>query len=208
MFEPLIEYFQGSPVELLGLLSLLILCGVGLPVPEDVILLATGMIAQETGRSWFLGSVVMYVGVLAGDSLAFGIGRRFGMRLLLLPLIQRLIPPRKQERIESLFRRYGSAVFFVARFLPGLRAAIFCTAGAMRARYSRFIIFDGAAALISVPFFVWIGHVLWAKFGDDLGMLHRAVTRTQSYALWFAVVAASVMVFLAWRLRRKLARVS
>jgi membrane protein DedA with SNARE-associated domain len=157
VFEPLIEYFQGSPVELLSLLSVLILCGMGLPIPEDIILLATGMIAQETGRSWILASIVMYAGVLAGDSIAFLIGRRFGIRMLALPWIQRVLSPKKQRRIAALFHQYGSTVFFVARFLPGLRAAIFCTAGAMRARYLHFLFFDGTAALISVPFFVWLG---------------------------------------------------
>ena len=39
-------------------------------------------------------------------------------------------------------------MFFVARFLPGLRAAIFCTAGAMRVRYLHFLFFDGVAARV------------------------------------------------------------
>jgi len=208
VFEPLIEYFQGSPVELLSLLSVLILCGMGLPIPEDIILLATGMIAQETGRSWFLASIVMYGGVLAGDSIAFLIGRRFGIRMLALPWIQRLLSPKKQRRIAALFHQYGSTVFFVARFLPGLRAAIFCTAGAMRARYLHFLFFDGTAALISVPFFVWLGYVLWGKFGEDLGKLHQAVARTHSFTGWIALAAVVVIALVAWRVRRRLVRES
>jgi membrane protein DedA with SNARE-associated domain len=206
VFEPLIEYFQGSPVELLGLLSLLILCGMGLPIPEDIILMATGMIAQETGRSWLLASIVMYAGVLAGDSIAFFLGRRFGMRLLALPWIERLLSSKKQRRIAELFHHYGSTVFFVARVLPGLRAAIFCTAGAMKARYLNFLFFDGAAALISVPFFVWLGYFLWGKFGDDVVLLHQAVSRTHSYTLWVGLVAVAVIVLVVWRVSRRLVR--
>lgn len=208
MFEPLIEYFQGSPVELLSLLSVLILCGMGLPIPEDIILLATGMIAQATGRSWMLASIVMYCGVLAGDSIAFFIGRRFGIRLLALPGIQRLLSPRKQRRIAELFHHYGSTVFFVARFLPGLRAAIFCTAGAMKARYLHFLFFDGLAALISVPFFVWLGYFLWGKFGDDIGKLHQAVSRTHSFTAWIALAAVAAIIFVVWRIRRRFVRES
>ena len=47
MFQPLLEYFQGSPVALIGLLALLVLCGLGLPIPEDIILLTTGVLAAR-----------------------------------------------------------------------------------------------------------------------------------------------------------------
>lgn len=203
VFGPLIEYFQGSPVELLGLFAVLILCGMGLPIPEDIILLATGMIAQANGRSWFLATFVMYFGVLAGDSLAFSIGRRFGLRVLSAHWVRRWITPSKRRRIERLFKHYGSTVFFVARFLPGLRAAIFCTAGAMRVRYLHFLFFDGVAALLSVPFFVWLGHLLWAKFSSNFGELQHAISRTHSLAIWFALALAVVAGFCAWRLRRR-----
>lgn len=190
-------------MELIGLLAVLILCGMGLPIPEDIILLATGMIAQANDRSWLLASLVMYFGVLAGDSLAFVIGRRFGLRVLAARWVRRWITPAKHDRIERLFRHYGSTVFFVARFLPGLRAAIFCTAGAMRVKYLRFLVFDGLAALLSVPFFVWLGHLLWGKFSRNFGELNLAVSRTHSLTLWFALALAFVAGFCAWRLRRR-----
>lgn len=145
----------------------------------------------------------MYVAVMAGDSLAFLVGRRFGLRVLSMRWAQRILSPSKQARIERLFRQYGSAVLFVARFLPGLRAAIFCTAGAMKVRYFRFAFFDGVAAIISVPFFVWLGHLLWSKFGDDLAKLSGALAETHSYTLWFTVaVIVVVAAFIGWiRLR-------
>lgn len=190
-------------MELLGLLAVLILCGMGLPIPEDIILLATGMIAQENGRSWLLASFVMYFGVLAGDSLVFFIGQRFGLRVLTTRWIRRWITPAKHDRIERLFKHYGSTVFFVARFLPGLRAAIFCTAGAMRVKYLYFLVFDGVAALVSVPFFVWLGHVLWSKFSSNFGDLQHAISRAHSLSIWFALTLTLVVGACAWRLRRK-----
>ena len=206
MLESLLAYFQASPAALLGLTLILLLCGVGLPLPEDVVLISAGLLAGNSGHSWVVASVVMYIGVLAGDSLAFSVGHHFGLRILALPWAKRWLPDAKRHLIEKLFARYGSFVFFVARFLPGVRAGIFCIAGAMRASYARFIFFDGLAAVISVPLWVWFGHFLWGKFGNDLENLSRAVSRTRSYAIWATmglVVVIAVVVYLVWRRKRK-----
>jgi membrane protein DedA with SNARE-associated domain len=206
VFQPLLEYFQGSPVALIGLLTLLVLCGLGLPIPEDIILLTTGVLVRESGGSWLLASLVMYAGVLAGDSLAFLMGRHLGKRLLASRWALRFIPPCKQQRIQALFRRYGSTVYFVARFLPGLRAAIFCSAGAMKAKYLRFVFFDGLAALVSVPLFVWLGYFLWGRFGNDLAKLNTVMAQTHNITLVVTVTLALVFGLVVWRLRRRVFR--
>ncbi len=206
MFQPLLEYFQGSPVALIGLLALLVLCGLGLPIPEDIILLTTGVLVRESGGSWLLASCVMYAGVLAGDSLAFLLGRHLGKRLLASRWALRFMPSCKQQRIEDLFRRYGSTVYFVARFLPGLRAAIFCSAGAMKAKYLRFVLFDGLAALVSVPLFVWLGHMLWGRFGNDVAKLNALLAQTHNITLGLTVGLVVVVGTVIWSLRRRVFR--
>ena len=187
MTQPLLEYLQSSPLGLWVLLGVLLLCGLGLPIPEDIILVTAGMVAAEDGQSWVSATALMYAGVLIGDSFIFLLGRRWGSELLKHRWILRMLSPEKQEKVAQLFHRYGSAVFFVARFLPGLRAPVFWTAGAMRASYVRFVLFDGVAALISVPVFVWLGHFLWLRFGSNFSTLSKAISRTHSYTLWFAV---------------------
>lgn len=186
-----------------GLFAVLILCGLGLPMPEDIVLITAGLLTAESGGSWVATTLLMYAGVLGGDSIVFAAGRYFGIRLLEKRWLQRIISPAKREKIEKLFARYGSAVFFVARFLPGLRAPIFCTAGAMRAKYSQFLLFDGAAALVSVPAFVFLGHWLWQKFGDDIEQLTRATSHTQSVTMVVAVLAVIGAAIAVWIIRRR-----
>lgn len=185
--QPLLEYLQSSPLGLWVLLGVLLLCGLGLPIPEDIILVTAGMVAAEDGQSWISATALMYAGVLMGDSFIFLLGRRWGGELLKHRWILRMLSPEKQDKVAQLFHRYGSAVFFVARFLPGLRAPVFWTAGAMRASYLRFAFFDGLAALISVPVFVWLGHFLWLRFGSNFSNLSKAISKTHSYTLVFAV---------------------
>lgn len=201
--EWLLEFCQTSPVALWGLLVLLVLCGVGLPLPEDIILIAAGLVTAANVESWIGASVFMYAGVLAGDSLIFALGRRFGPKVLALRWTRRWLSPPRQERISRLFARFGSAAFFFARFMPGLRAPIFCVAGAMRVSYGRFIAYDGLAALFSVPVFVWLGNFLWRNFGDDLERLRSAMSRAHFYTTLFAVTVLVTLVAVAWASRHR-----
>ena len=206
LLEPLLAYLQSSPLALLGLMGILLLCGLGLPLPEDVVLISAGLLAAGKGHSWIYASGAMYVGVIAGDALAFWIGHRFGLRLLAIPWVGARVPPAKVQTIQRLFARYGSWVFFIARFLPGLRAAIFCLAGVMRASFGRFLAFDGLAGLISVPLWVWLGHFLGVKFGDDLEELRTAIARSRHYSLAVAGAAVLALAGLWWWRRRARAR--
>jgi membrane protein DedA with SNARE-associated domain len=202
MFETLLKYFQDSPLSLWGPFLVLILCGLGLPVPEDIVLVVAGVLGVMDGRSWIDISVVMYAGVMIGDSTIFLAGRFFGGKLRNAPRFQRYFPVVKQAKVERLFDRYHSLVLFFGRFLPGLRAPIFFTAGSMKVGYWKFFFFDGLAALVSVPFFVWLGHWLWDEFQDDIVALQHVLSHTHFYTMLVAVVIGTGLLIAAriwWR---------
>lgn len=205
MIETLINHFQDSHLSLWGPFFLLLVCGLGLPIPEDILLIAAGALGQSQGRSWIEVSALMYAGVLGGDTITFFAGRHVGGWVLTSRWFQRILSPQKQARVVDFFDRYGSMGLFIGRFLPGLRAPIFFTAGSMKVPFVKLLFFDGLAALISVPVFVWLGHWLWARFQDDLEQFQRTLSRSQGYALWgaTAIVVVSVIVFLLWRRKRK-----
>jgi membrane protein DedA with SNARE-associated domain len=203
MFETLLKHFADSPFSLWGPFIVLILCGLGLPVPEDIVLVAAGALAEIDGRTWLETSVVMYAGVMVGDSIIFFAGRHLGGKLRSARWFQRGFPEKKQARVQALFERYHSTALFVGRFLPGLRAPIFFTAGSTSVKFWKFFLFDGLAALISVPFFVWLGHWLWAEFSEDLTQLEHALARTHSYSMLAAGVVLLVVVLVVVRLVRK-----
>lgn len=203
MFEQLLEYFQASPLTIWGPFLVLLLCGIGLPIPEDIVLMAAGALGFTEGRSWVEVAVLMYLGVMLGDSTIFMAGRYLGGRLRAAKWFQRYFSEVKQAKVEVMFERYHSTVLFVGRFLPGLRAPIFFTAGSMKVPYLKFLAFDGFAALISVPVFVWLGHWLWAKFGEDIAKLEKALSRTHAYSVWIAILLGCALVgFLIVRWRR------
>lgn len=182
-----------------SVLVALLLCGAGVPLPEDITLVAGGIIAGLGYANVHAMVGVTMVGVLAGDAAMFLLGHHFGARLLRLPLFAWLLPPARYAKVQHKFERYGNRLMFVARFLPGMRTAVFITAGAThRVSFLRFLLLDGLAALISVPLWVYLGYL----GADNRVWLATWIHRGQG-SLW--VIAALALLFavaLWWRRRR------
>lgn len=137
----------------------LMICGFGLPIPEDITLVAGGVIAGLGYANVHVMCAVGIAGVLAGDILMFVIGRVWGTRALRLRWVAFLLTPRRYARVQAQFTRHGTRLMFIARFLPGLRSPIYLTAGmTRRVSFMKFLLLDGLAALISVPIWVYLGH--------------------------------------------------
>lgn len=144
-----------SPLSVyLMLLGILILCGFGLPIPEDIILITGGYLAYEDLLNVHVMNLVGLVGVLLGDSTMFLLGKKYGQVLLSNEYVSKVITHDKVEKAKDYVQKYGNRIFFIARFLPGLRSPIFFTGGTLKSNFFIFFLYDGLAALISVP--VWV----------------------------------------------------
>lgn len=173
------------------LAGILLLCGLGLPIPEDISLISAGYIAHLGKVNVHTIFAVCFAAVLAGDSLAFLIGRLFGQRLLASKLGRRYFSPRRQRRVRAYFRRYGSKVVFIARFLPGLRFSIFLSAGMLHVRLYVFLVYDTLAALLSVPFLVYMAYY----FGDKIDHVILWARRSEYGILALVGVAVLYVVY-------------
>src|SRR6185312_6965595 len=120
----------------------LLLCGLGLPIPEDISLIAAGYFSWRGALHISKAFAVCFVAVLAGDSLAFFLGRYFGRRVLASQLARKYFTHRRQLKVRAYFRKFGSKVVLVGRFTPGLRFTIFFTAGTLHLRPPVFLIYD------------------------------------------------------------------
>jgi membrane protein DedA with SNARE-associated domain len=136
--------------------------------------------------------------VLGGDALAFTLGRSFGTKLLASRFGHRYFTPRRQRRVRAYFRTYGSKVVFIARFLPGLRFSIFLSAGMLHVRPYVFIVYDALAALVSVPFLVYMA---W-YFGDHIDHVIKWAKRSEYGILVLICLAAVFVVIKVVRKRR------
>lgn len=176
-----------------SIIGVLLLCGLGLPIPEDITLLAAGLLASSKHISLTGALLAGFFGVLIGDAILFFLGRKFGAKIFGLPGFRRFLTPERIAKAEDRVRKNGHFICFVARFLPGLRAPIYALAGAMGVRPAVFIMQDGFAALISVPVWVYLG--FW--FGENWELAMKYVKRTQGAV--FGLVVLLILAYLAYR---------
>ena len=183
-----------------AIVGLLIICGLGVPLPEDITLVSGGILSALHSIS-FIGAVIAgFVGVMAGDAFLYTVGRIYGRRAFKLPFIRAVLTPRRIAMAERKIARNSHLICFTARFLPGLRSPVFLMAGIMRIRPIVFYGLDGLAALISVPIWVLVGH--WV--GENLDVAFKVVERVQM-SMGIAVVAIVVFYF-GFRRYRKVHR--
>ena len=214
MLERLVELLSGHSLQVgyVFVFVVLLLCGFGFPMPEDVILVTGGVLAwlaspleaptlrgMASDPGFQSMAAVGLAGILAGDSVIYWMGRRLGARVAEFRLLRRLVPPDKLERVEKLLRRRGNVVVVVARYLPGLRAPTYFTVGHSRLPYWEFLLFDGLAALVSAPLWVCLG--FW--FGDDIERAAREAARFGHYILLGIGVVLLGLVFRLIQRRRR-----
>src|SRR5262245_7514644 len=145
---------------------------------------------------------VCFAAVLAGDTIAFFFGRRYGRRVLASNLARKYFTPRRQLRVRAYFRKFGSKVILVGRFTPGLRFTIFFTAGTLHVRPAVFFFYDFIAAAFSVPVLVYLAY--W--FGHKIDEVIKYARRAEHGILIAIVLVAAIVAVKLWRRRKRIAR--
>lgn len=169
------------------------MCGLGLPIPEDIILLFMGYLSFQ-GDIQLLGSnLVSLIGVLAGDLVIYYLGKRYGYNLLANRFFCKVFTTQRIEKVRHAFNRNGNLYLFLARFAPGIRSVTFWMSGMFRIPMMKFLLYDGTAALLSVPLFVYAGF----KFGEAFHLLVGRVKIT-SLILGGVILIVFIVSFLKY----------
>ena len=174
-----------------------------MPLPEELSLLAAGILLfQERVEYWPMLAVCV-AGVVGGDVIPYTVGRVFGKRALRYRAVRRLIHPRRFRKLERRFAAHGNWVVFTCRFLPGVRIPGYFVAGTLGMGYARFLTLDGLGVLLSVPLAIWLGIL----FGDSIERMEKHVA---DFHLLLAFLLVSVVLVLATRhfVRRRLRRIA
>lgn len=199
-FEFLLGFDGAAPYFLV--FGILLACGLGLPIPEDITLIAAGYLAYAGNANVLWMILVGMFGVLFGDSLIFYLGARFGRRLTKKWIFHKLLPDDRLEMVRQQFHKRGDKILFAARFMPGLRAPVFFSAGTLHVPYRRFLAYNGGAALLSVPAIVWSAYY----FGHEIDEVVKLVKRVE-HGILLLIGLGVALILAKWYLtHRKLKR--
>lgn len=182
--------------------SALFLCGLGLPLPEDIPLIVTGafLVQDPHGhvwQEWLIVGGLNWLGIMGGDCCLYWISRKLGRAVTQLPLIRNHITLERIDKVGHWFDQYGVGVVGVGRMFAGIRGAMVITAGISRFNFTKFIIADGLAAIVSGGLFMLLGHWVGDKLNDEV--FHK-------FKHWFVIgavaLAVLVVAYIVWKRRR------
>ncbi|MFM8315964.1 MAG: DedA family protein [Deltaproteobacteria bacterium] len=183
--------------------GILVACGLGFPLPEDIPLIAAGYLVWDGTLTWAPALLVTMGGVVVGDTILFFLGAKLGVKFLKNPWVSRFYSETKIKRTRAYFRKYGDKIVFIARFFAGLRAVAFFMAGSMHMKYRRFIVLDFLAALISVPIWIGIGFGMGKLFGDQIDQILKGVKEIKTVVtIILSLVLVGIVVKLVTKYRQ------
>ena len=122
-----------------------------LVMPGEAGMVIAGASGHRAGEPLAALIAVAIFGAIAGDSVSYAIGRRYGASVVdRWSLTRRHLKP-KLDNAHAYFEKRGGPSVFVGRWVGALRAVVPLVAGAAGMPYRRFLLWD-AAGCITSPF--------------------------------------------------------
>ena len=132
---------------------------------------------------------------VAGDTVGYEIGRRYGTRLLGIRILDK--HRSKIEKAQKVLRERGAFAVFLGRFTAVLRALMPALAGSAKMRYPRFLLFNALGGVIWGIAFTLIGYFAGKSYDRVAGDVGTGM------AILIAVVVVAVVGVWAFRRHRK-----
>lgn len=154
-----IVYITGE-LGYVGVLLTLIIEGMGLPFPGDAVLAFYGFLASDHRFTLILVILFATLGSGLGSTVAFYLGKRYG-----LPLLYRygkflLISEHSIEVTSRFSSKYGVLVLLFGRMLPGVRTLSSYVAGIGNLSWPVFLIYSFAGFWLFCTFWISVGYFL------------------------------------------------
>ena len=184
----------------LGIFAVLLLGSLGVPIPEEMPIIAAAVLAHEGLVRWWLALPVCLVGVLSGDMVLYWVGRHWGEQVLNWPPVRLVLSPAREQWLKAAYRRHALKTVVTARHVMGLRAAAFLTAGSAGVPFWKFVVADAGAALLGVPLTFGLAYFFTDQIKAIMADVHRA---ERWLGLAGLLALAALLVVWVWRWNRR-----
>jgi membrane protein DedA with SNARE-associated domain len=156
-----------------GIFGLLMLGIVGLPIPDETLLMFTGYLIFKHELEPLPAFAAGFMGSIRGITVSYALGRMLG-----LYLVTRLghflhIEPEALEQVRAWYERKGKYGLVISYFIPGIRHLAAYVAGSSRLSLPVFATFAYLGGLLWSSSFISIGYALGDEWEQMSVSLHR-----------------------------------
>ena len=166
----------------------LIVAGFNIPISEDIMLITTGLLASTFVPEHAMRLCLFaFCGCYISDWIAYVLGRFLGRRILSIRIFAKTLKLGRLRRIKRFYGQYGTLTLRVGRFIPfGVRNGLFITAGMIKMKFIKFILFDGIACMVSNSVLICLAYI----FGKNYDILCKQVK-------WFNIIFFLIVALIA-----------
>ena len=159
LYRFVIEFFV-NPVYNLGILGIFLfvlimaLQGLLVPLPSEIVLLATGMI-----WGWFYGGIMGIIGSMVAGLLCYYISKRGGR-----PLAEKFVGAKTIEIADEFIKKHGTKAIIITRFIPIIPFDVISyTAGIVDIDVKKYSIGTLIGSIFRAFFYSTIGSLLFME---------------------------------------------
>jgi len=197
LYRFVVDWFV-NPIYYLGFVGILIFIlimaiqGLLVPIPSEIVLLATGIIWGVFG-----GGVMGIVGSMAAALLCFYISKKGGR-----PLVKKFVGDKAIDLADNFIHKYGMGAIIVARFLPFIAFdPISYASGLVDMDVKKYSIGTFIGSIPRAFFYSWLGSILGITPPVDWATLPLEEIEAQSAFfnnVLLIILAILVVMFVAY----------
>ncbi|MFP5211846.1 MAG: DedA family protein [Acidobacteriota bacterium] len=173
---------------------------IGIPVPDEIILMYAGFLIRQGDLALSYTAFVAIAGSLCGVTVNYTLGR-IGGRVLVERYGRYVrITPVEVEKVHAWFEKVGKWGLPLGYFIPGVRHLASFVAGISQLGYGAFSLFAYTGGVVWVTSFMLAGYFIGEKWKATAESLH------QTFLIGSLVAAAlGAVVLLIYRKRKRTA---
>ncbi|MFJ7731237.1 DedA family protein [Lysinibacillus sp. NPDC097231] len=159
---------------------------VGMPLPDEMIVMSGGFLSSLEKMSVWSAFVLTYLGVVSGLSLGYILGKVFGYQIL-----DKLLKKKKAKYLlksKELLDKYGPFALVISYFIPIVRHILPYLVGMNNMSFKKYVLYSYTTG------FVWtlIYFTLGLFFGRHIEYIPTLATR---YGIYFGVFVGIIGCF-------------
>jgi membrane protein DedA with SNARE-associated domain len=178
-----------------GLFTLLLLGIVGLPVPDETLLVYAGYLISKGELAAVPTFLIAFCGSACGITVSYLLGRSGGYYLVVRFGGILHLGPEKLEKVHHWYARVGKWLLTFGYFLIGIRHLTAIVAGASRLEWRTFALFAYTGALVWSATFISVGWWLGNRWHTFARHLHGHILLITIAAIASLIIYAMIRKF-------------
>ncbi|MBA9088316.1 membrane protein DedA with SNARE-associated domain [Fontibacillus solani] len=160
--EMAMEYI--SQYGYFAIVILLSLGLIGMPLPDEALMIFVGYLASTHAMSYPLSIIFGLIGSIIGMTVSYTIGKKIGYTLIGKFGKWIGLTPARYSKVRSWFTKYGIWTILLAYFIPGVRHIAGYISGISTMQFKKYLLVCFIGASVWTVIFISIGYFAGMKF--------------------------------------------